>query len=59
MPKQFNVRLPEITLQQMEEISLTTGLSMTQIVVIAIDRLARTMLPSKGQSAKPQNIEGE
>ncbi len=39
MSQQFNVRLPEYTLDQINAISDTRGLTKTQVVILAIDRL--------------------
>ena len=37
--KQTNVRLPDLTRQQIEAITEATGLGQTQIIILAITRL--------------------
>jgi len=44
---QFNVRLPDLTHQQLEEIADEYGLTKTQILILAIDRLKRELLPNE------------
>lgn len=39
--KQLNVRIPPITQAQLSELLTKTGMTVTQIVVVAIDRMAR------------------
>jgi len=39
MSQQFNVRLPEYTLEQINAISETRGLTKTQVIILAVDRL--------------------
>ena len=51
MRRQFNVRLPHGTLEQISTLVETTGLTQTQVVIVAIDRLmngARKDKPSGG-----------
>lgn len=43
MRKQINVRISYETDKQLQEIAIQTGWTTTQIVVIAIDRLARSL----------------
>ena len=40
MKKQFNVRLPQNTQEQIEKLRATYG-TVTQVLILAIDRLAR------------------
>ena len=44
---QLNVRLPVITEDQISLVMETYGLTKTQVVVLAIDRLAATASPDK------------
>lgn len=37
--KQFNVRLPAISQQQLKELEEKTGLLQTQLIIMALDRL--------------------
>ena len=43
--EQLNVRVPGMTLDQIELIQSTYGLTKTQLVVLAIDRLAQALDP--------------
>lgn len=38
---QFNARLPQLTRSQIDELSEVHGLTKTQVVIVAVDRLAR------------------
>jgi hypothetical protein len=40
---QFNVRLPSITHQQINEVVQLHGLTKTQVIIVAVDRLARDL----------------
>lgn len=44
--EQFNARLPKHTHDQMTEIANEYGLTKTQIVILAIDRLHLQLLPN-------------
>lgn len=44
--KQLNVRIPPLTQEQLRELEERTGLTVTQIVIMALDRLAHAELPS-------------
>ncbi len=37
--KQLNVRLPEATLKQIEELRRKTGMTQVQVLILAIDKL--------------------
>lgn len=37
--KQYNVRLPEMTLRQIEELRQKTGMTQVQILMLAIEKL--------------------
>ena len=43
MSQQFNVRLPEITHNQIAQISEMHGLTKTQVVILAVDRLTSAL----------------
>jgi hypothetical protein len=43
--KQLNTRIPEITQEQIDEIANEYGLTKTQILILAIDRLSRDLYP--------------
>jgi hypothetical protein len=40
---QFNARLPRLTHEQISELSEAYGLTKTQVVILAIDRLTRDL----------------
>jgi predicted DNA-binding protein len=40
--KQFNVRLPKFTQAQIKALEEKTGMTVTQIVILAIDRMAQS-----------------
>ena len=40
---QFNARLPHLTHSQINEVSRQHGLTKTQVVIVAVDRLARDL----------------
>lgn len=40
--KQLNVRIPPLTQAQLSELQVKTGMTVTQIVVVAIDRMAHS-----------------
>jgi hypothetical protein len=50
MPQQFNVRLPELTRTQIAQISDRHGLTKTQVIILAVDRLT-TALTDQDQHA--------
>lgn len=39
MRRQFNIRLPQVTLDQITTLVGSTGMTQTQVVIVAIDRL--------------------
>ena len=43
MSQQFNVRLPKLAHDQIEDISETYGLTKTQVIILAVDRLKRAL----------------
>lgn len=44
MAQQFNIRLPEITHNQIAQISEIHGLTKTQVVILAVDRLSAVLI---------------
>jgi predicted DNA-binding protein len=48
--KQFNVRLPKFTQAQIKALEEKTGMTVTQILITAIDRMAR----AENVSEKPE-----
>lgn len=48
--KQFNTRLPESTLEQIEQIAKRTGMTKTQVLILAIDRMAKEQEKSTTKS---------
>jgi hypothetical protein len=44
MSQQFNIRMPEITHNQIAEVSEVHGLTKTQVVILAVDRLSTSLL---------------
>ena len=49
---QFNARLPQLTHTQIEELSKVHGLTKTQVVIIAVDRLARDLGAGSADASK-------
>jgi hypothetical protein len=55
MSKQFNIRqLPEITAQQIDELCAKMGITKTQLVIMAIDRLHQQEIKNPPKQAKPE-----
>lgn len=48
---QFNARLPQLTHAQINDLAATHGLTKTQVIILAVDRLARD-LNSESHEAK-------
>ena len=44
---QLNIRIPPLTIQQIDKIVKATGMTKTQIVLLAIDRLTRELTPDE------------
>jgi hypothetical protein len=51
MSQQFNVRLPDLTRSQIAQISDRHGLTKTQVIILAVDRLT-TALTDQDQHAE-------
>lgn len=49
--KQFNTRIPEMTQEQIDQITDEYGLTKTQCLILAIDRLSRDLYP-KGDNRR-------
>jgi hypothetical protein len=43
MSQQFNVRLPSLAHEQIERLSQVYGLTKTQVIILAVDRLSRDL----------------
>lgn len=44
MSQQFNIRLPEITHNQIAQMSEVHGLTKTQVIILAVDRLSAALI---------------
>ena len=51
MPSQSNFRLPGLTQEQIKELSDKLGMTATQVVVLAVDRLAAIYLAPHSEPA--------
>ena len=49
---QFNARLPQLTHDQIKELTDAYGLTKTQVVILAVDRLARELSAKSSQASK-------
>ena len=49
MSRQFNVRLPDYSQQQLDEMLTATGMTVTQVMIVAIDR-AHKQIVVEGES---------
>ena len=52
MSQQLNVRLPELAHEQIKEISEIYGLTKTQTIILAVDRLARALYEENTEAAR-------
>ena len=52
MSQQFNVRLPELTRQQITQLSETHGLTKTQVIILAVDRLTNALVDQNAEAQK-------
>ena len=52
MSQQFNVRLPELTHQQIAQLSDTHGLTKTQVIILAVDRLTNALVDQNTEAQK-------
>lgn len=52
MSSQFNARLPQLTHAQINEVSEVHGLTKTQVVIIAVDRLFRDLVQDQTHTDK-------
>ena len=43
MSRQFNIRLPELSQNQIAQICEVHGLTKTQVIILAVDRLANAL----------------
>lgn len=49
---QFNARLPSLTHDQISQISNTYGLTKTQVIIMAVDRLSRDLAAESVEAQK-------
>ena len=49
---QFNARLPQLTHTQINSLSDQYGLTKTQVIIVAVDRLARDMKEESQEASK-------
>lgn len=49
---QFNARLPQLTHTQIQSLSNLYGLTKTQVIIIAVDRLARDLKAESAEAEK-------
>ena len=52
MSQQFNIRLPSLTHEQINELSQTHGLTKTQVIILAVDRLSRALETESDEARK-------
>lgn len=57
MTKQFNSRLPQMSHDQIEQIADEYGLTKTQVLILAIDRLKRQLLPDDNWMSELSDLE--
>lgn len=49
---QFNARLPQLTHEQINSLALDHGLTKTQVIIIAVDRLTRALKAESEEASK-------
>ncbi len=49
---QFNARLPQLTHEQINALAAVHGLTKTQVIIIAVDRLARDLETESTKAAR-------
>jgi hypothetical protein len=49
---QFNARLPQLTHDQINNLAVMYGLTKTQVIIVAVDRLARDLTVDLGGAKK-------
>ncbi len=52
MSQQFNVRLPKLAHDQIDDLSETYGLTKTQVIILAVDRLTRALASESEEAHK-------
>jgi hypothetical protein len=50
--RQFNARLPRLTHDQIDNLSREEGLTKTQVIIVAVDRLARDLLADSSEALR-------
>ena len=53
---QFNARLPQLTHGQINEVSEVHGLTKTQVVILAVDRLVRDLMAESVDANKDMRM---
>ena len=54
MRRQFNVRLPDLTQGQLNEMVAMTGMTTTQVIILAIDALYRQLTTETNDTYRNQ-----
>jgi hypothetical protein len=49
---QFNARLPKLTHNQISNLAAVHGLTKTQVIIVAVDRLARDLAADSAEARK-------
>lgn len=49
---QFNTRLPRLTHEQINDLSHEYGLTKTQVIILAVDRLTRDLKSESGEASR-------
>lgn len=49
---QFNARLPQLTHKQINELAREHGLTKTQVIILAVDRLQRELRAESAEASK-------
>ena len=50
MSQQFNVRLPALTHEQISQLHESYGLTKTQVIILAVDRLAQALAAENAEA---------
>ena len=54
--KQVNVKLPRLTQQQLAELATATGMTTTQTVIVAIDRMHHQIIVAGETDRMPEHM---
>lgn len=52
MSQQFNIRLPALTHEQINQLGQAHGLTKTQVIILAVDRLSRDLDTGSDEARK-------